>query len=485
MLKLINSPSFRAYLSIHSVSLYAFGARNKRNFVPKIMKDPKFTREGMFNQRKKDNYQYDLTQPHIQFPERYYDEKVDSKLERKAYLERRKERKGFEDITPEVARPLDSILRDLLNEEVLLRGSSRILKNIDEIETHHLLKIDEDVREIIIRSLEAINKRIHLKNLREVGIIAAFNRKYGIVDKEIWKNVKFALMKYFVREENDTIQLVDHERNEKNFVHTLNNVLQVGKKIDLDVSDLLSSVERNYAQKINSFGDIKNLIVFTTALSHIPAFKRTTLWETVDKAVAPKVNELSGLDAVTLINSFAKAQIIPTFADQLVQRFIADFQNVGDRKVEKLSIMAHALATLKKKDEKFNILVEREIEAHLHQVNNATDSRFILTSFSRLGLKSKKVYEHCAEKIIQNLESLSVDNLEHLLKTPLRKDQLPNNFFKAIAERTGQLLDETPYSFTKPKTEAILKGLERWAQHKAHVDEELLTKFRYHIQFLG
>lgn len=168
-----------------------------------------------------------------------------------------------------------------------------------------------------------------------------------------------------------------------------------------------------------------------------------------------------------------------------MQRFIADYPQIGDRKVEKLSIMAHALSTLKKQDEKFNVLAERELEANLAQVNNATDARFILTSFSRLGIKSKKISTHCAEQILNNLETLSVDNLEHLLKSFLPKDQLPNNFFKTIAQRIGQLLEEDPYAFNKVRAQATLRGLEKWATQRLHVDEELLTKFRHHVQYLA
>lgn len=59
-----------------------------RDTVPRILKDPKFGRQGVIR-RKRKPLDYDLTQPHIKNPELYFDSKSDPKL----YKIERNERK--------------------------------------------------------------------------------------------------------------------------------------------------------------------------------------------------------------------------------------------------------------------------------------------------------------------------------------------------------------------------------------------------------
>ena len=63
-------------------SAFSFGWYSSRNTVPKIMKDPKFTKTGIVY-RKRKAQQYDLSQPHIVNPHLYVDKKEDSKALRK------------------------------------------------------------------------------------------------------------------------------------------------------------------------------------------------------------------------------------------------------------------------------------------------------------------------------------------------------------------------------------------------------------------
>jgi len=484
MLKIANHPSFKSYISLHLPLSYAFAPYNKRNFVPKIMKDPKFTREGMFKPRKR-NYQYDLTQPHIQYPERYYDEAVDKKLERKAIKERRKERNGHEEIPSGTARPLGSIIRDLTAEKFLLEGSSRLILNINELETYYQNQIDQDIHDLIVRGIRALNKSIHLKKLREVGIITTLTRKYGLLDKEIWNNLKLNLMKYLKREENETIQLLNHDVNEDNFIHTLNNILYASRKNGINIEDLIASIEEHFLPKIENFKKSHNLVLFTTALAKIPKLKNAPIWGKIEKIITPQIKDLNVLDAINLIHAYSKAQITPSFVDQLVEKFVSDFGSLKSNKAEKISIVALCLANLKTKSEKFNMLAEREIEANLDSVQSVLDSQFLICGFARLGIKNKKIYEHCANNIIQNVENLSLKEIEPYLKTFLPKNLLPKQFFTSIAEKLGNMLEENPLLFEKENTAVIIKGLEKWTREGMLQNNEVLTKFKEHSQYSG
>jgi len=484
MLKIANHPSLKSYFSLRSPLSYAFASYNKRNTVPKIMKDPKFTREGIFKPKKK-SLQYDLNQPHILYPERYYNEAVDKKLERKAIRERRALRNGYEPIPSEGARPFASIIKDLASEKILLEGSSRLILNINELETHYQSKIDEDVHDLVVRGLKALNKNIHLKNLREVSIIAALNRKYNLWDKEIWNNLKLNLMKYFKREENETIQILSHDLNEDNFIHTLNNVLFASRKAGIEVQDLIKAVEVNFLPKVENFKNPHNLILFTTALTRIPKLKNAPIWGRIDQLVAPHVKELNVLDAINLIHAYSKAQIVPSFLDQLVEKLVADFGKVKQNKAEKISIVALSLANLKSKSEKFNLLAEREVEANLDSVKSVLDSQFIICGFARLGIKNKKIFEHCANNIIQSVETLSLKDIEPYLKTFLPKNLLPKQFFASIAEKLETVLEENPLLLDKEYTGVVVKGLEKWVGEGMLPNGDVLAKYKEFSQYSG
>ncbi len=67
---------------LYKVVRFGFTARSQRDRMPNLLKDPRFTRQGM-SKKKSKSYQYDLTQPHITNPERYYNEEVEIKEERR------------------------------------------------------------------------------------------------------------------------------------------------------------------------------------------------------------------------------------------------------------------------------------------------------------------------------------------------------------------------------------------------------------------
>jgi len=309
MLKAFKSSWFTVESPLTQVIRFSFSAKSKRDRVPNILKHPKFTREGI-SKKKKKSYQYDLTQPHIQFPERYYNEAVDKKAERKAYLERKKLRRTYEDIPTDGARPLENILKDLTNNDFLHQGSSRLINNIHELEKNYSAQLDDpNIKDIIVRAIQALTSRVYQKNFRELGIITTLNKKYGITDKNAWKDILSNVIRFIKREENDSFKVFGSETNEDNFVHTVCSIIQVSRYNGLDTTLLLQNIEQNYLAQINQFRSLKNLVLFTTALSNSPAMKnRTAFWSAIEKEVLGKLNEINAADAVALIYTFSKVK---------------------------------------------------------------------------------------------------------------------------------------------------------------------------------
>jgi len=483
MFKLAQSPAFKNSVSLYTALSRGFAPYNKRNKVPKIMKDPKFTRQGIFKPRKR-NYQYDLTQPHVIHPERYYNEAEDKKLERKEYRERRKEREGFDEIDLHKARSLEAIIGDMTADRFLIEGSSRLIMNIKEIESHYARQLDEDLTDVVANAVRALNSHIHLKNIREVGIIIQLTRKYGIWDQTIWNNAKLVLLKYFRREENETIQLLNHEVNEDNFIFMLNNILYASKRTGIDVKDLIEEVEDRFLPRVESIRNTQNLVLFINSLVSIPSFKQTTIWEKLNKLLAPKIKEMNILDVTTLLHVYSKVRVAPSFYDQLVERFVAEIGSVQNRRVEKISLVARSLGALKKRNDKFNVLAEREVEANLNDITSPIDSRFIICNFAALGIKNKKIFEHCANNVIQNKDNLSIQDLDRFFYTVLPAE-VPKQLFTVLAERVQSELESNPAYFNKQKAKAIAAVLDQWKAQKKHENDSVIAKLKEHIQYSG
>jgi len=168
----------------------------------------------------------------------------------------------------------------------------------------------------------------------------------------------------------------------------------------------------------------------------------------------------------------------------IVEKFVAEIGSVQNRKVEKVSLVARSLATLKKKNDKFNVLAEREVEANLSHVVNPIDSRFIICSFAQLGIKNKKIYEHCTNNIIQNKDNLSIQDLDRFFYASLPAE-VPRELFGAVAGRVEEELARVPGYFTKEKAKVMVGVLDQWKNQKKHDNGSVITKLREHVQYSG
>jgi hypothetical protein len=318
MLKAFNSLDLTSGRSLTRLVRALFSAKSKRDRVPNIMKHPKFTRDGI-SKKKPKSYQYDLTQPHITNPERYYDAKEDRKAYRKERNVVKAMKRGLETVGGETGRPLENILKDLTNDELLHDGSSRLIINIHEIEKNHGDKLeDEAVRSVIVNAIKSLTGRVHQKNFREVGIIANFNKKYAVTDKNTWENIVSSLIRFMRKEQNATFEVFGKERTEENFIHTLNSIVQVARYNGVELSNLFNEVERNYLTKMNSFRSIKNFVLFVSSISNDRNMRsKTEFWTAIEKELSSKLDKLNVQDIVSIVYSFSKVKFNSQLVDKL------------------------------------------------------------------------------------------------------------------------------------------------------------------------
>ena len=119
-LSVLNKPSLgHFHLQTYHKQQRQFGKQSRRQYTPRIIRSGRFTRHGMMKKAPANPPQYDLDRPDIEKPHLYYDKKVDSKIEKKKYLERRKIRRDEEDMDDTSQK---AIVTDLKNENIYHRG---------------------------------------------------------------------------------------------------------------------------------------------------------------------------------------------------------------------------------------------------------------------------------------------------------------------------------------------------------------------------
>lgn len=159
------------------------------------------------------------------------------------------------------------------------------------------------------------------------------------------------------------------------------------------------------------------------------------------------------------------------------------YPQVKENKIEKIAIMALSLANLKKKNDKFNILAEKEMEAQLGDLNQQIDVRFILSSFPRLGIKSKKILEHCEKKVVEGAGELTLGNIEQIAMTT-QGAKFGKAFYEALGGRMDSLVQANMKEINKSKGEHFLSILQKWESMGLYKNQELVTRIKDHIKLL-
>lgn len=160
-----------------------------------------------------------------------------------------------------------------------------------------------------------------------------------------------------------------------------------------------------------------------------------------------------------------------------------NYGKIEENKLEKIAIVAISLANLKKKNDKFNILAEKEVEAQLNDLTQPIDIRFILSSFPRLGIKSKKILDHCEKHVIEGAGELTLSNIEQIVTTT-QATKFSKGFYDALGGRLNSLVEENLSQVDKSKGEHFLSVLQKWESAGLYKNEELVTRLRDHIKLL-
>lgn len=293
-------------ISLYTSSLFAsFSVISKRNFVPKILKDPKFTRTGIAKKKKK-SYQYDLSKSYIINPHLYYDEKRDKALQRHEYRARRALQNEYPPITADFS--TEHLLNNLNDEFLLQRASGRILSVILEIEKRDKNLIVEHW-ELIQKALKKLSQKAFFFNIREFGILVTLANKYLRQDQEVWK--KFLLNFQRILEKHKYYQqdILSSKNREKNLVFIFNHISKACKSLNIQgVDEISKSLKEGLSEKLDKIEKLSHKIMFLTTL--ITSSSETAEFQPIFSEFLKKnlqnLSEINEKDALALLQSMQK-----------------------------------------------------------------------------------------------------------------------------------------------------------------------------------
>ena len=442
--------SSRYLSSLHVASLSAlisksFTTMSKRNTVPKLFKDPKFTRKGIVKPKKKDR-QYDLTQPHVKNPELYYDEKIDLPLERKRSREARKANRGLPSINSKERREFNVIAQELTDLRLLRDGDSRLMINIHELQKWHADKLNSE-RNLVDHALKQLNTKLYLKNFRDFGVLVNLNSRYNAMDEKFWSEAALNLHRFLNTWYQYDTNALERESYQRNLITTWNAVSNAAARLKIDISELTKALYDLFAEKVGSFSTISGAVVFYTNLAkNLNKFPNDIL----DKIVARAENEktqLNTADLVSLIHALSKSnERADELLNKLTTEFVNRFQDKKEQSIDRIAIVSQALANARVHHNDFKLLAENFVQSNLDKLSHIKDLCFIADSFSKMNIKNEKIYKHIETALAHSVQTIRFDNLKQIIFSTKKSDLYSQDFIDKLYNRIKGIAGELPRS---------------------------------------
>ena len=301
-------PKLLASSSLTFFNLSSFSRISKKNLVPKLFKDPKFTRTG-YNKKKNKSLQYDLSKTYIINPHLYYDEKNDKIMKRKEYKLRKNFRNEYPLITKETK--TEHLLNNLNDDYLLSRGSGRILNVILELEERDPVIIEEN-KELIKRALRKISEKLVFFNLREYGILVTLSSRYDGDNKQLWNQFTLNFMRLLEKKKYYNESLIDTKIKEKNFVFIFNNIYRASVRHNIEITQVMNNMKELLLDKFDTLSSISHTILFMTTLVKNKKAKqegKDFLMKLLPK-LNEKINIINEKDSLALIQSMVALDLL-------------------------------------------------------------------------------------------------------------------------------------------------------------------------------
>ena len=283
-----------------------FSRISKKNLVPRILKDPKFTRTGI-SAKKKKSLQYDLSKPHIVNSHLYYNEKDDKLQKRREYKERKSLRNEYPPITKET--PSEHLLNNLNDDFLLARGSGRILNVVLELETRDQSLIVQ-YRDLIQRALVKISEKAFYFNLREFGMLVTLATRYIPDNKEIWRNFSWNFQRILEKKKYYKENVLETKSKEKNFIFIFNNIYKASLRHGLDFVKIRSNMVELFLSKLDDLSNFSHVVLLVTTLTKYSKQEGKDFLLKLLPNVKAKMGQINEKDALGLIQAMVKCEVI-------------------------------------------------------------------------------------------------------------------------------------------------------------------------------
>lgn len=290
------------------LSLGNFSRISKKNLVPKLLKDGKFTRTGISKTKNK-SYQYDLSQPHIINPHLYYDEKNDKIKKRHEY----KARKAITNEYPPVSKDTETehLINNLNDDYLLKKPSGRIMSVILELEKRDTNIIEEYI-DPIKTALEKLSRKVFYFNLREFGILVTLSARYIPDNENTWKQYTLNFLRILEKKKYYQENPIESKNREKNLIFIFNNIYKSSLRHNFDIKQIVTDMKDLMMDKIDSLSSLSHTILFLTTLTKNSDNPKQDGKNYLIKLI-PKINEqiknINEKDSIGLIQTMHKCEV--------------------------------------------------------------------------------------------------------------------------------------------------------------------------------
>lgn len=150
----------------------SFSLHSKRSIIPRILRDPRFSREGFhmkgtsdpksknFVERKRAKIRRAVDLSGVENAHLYYDHQKAMEADRQRLSRKREERQRL----LSEGMPLEDVLGNLRNEEYLRAGSYHLLFNLKMLKIHHRDQVQHNLH-VVHRAVTRLNCYVHFLNL--------------------------------------------------------------------------------------------------------------------------------------------------------------------------------------------------------------------------------------------------------------------------------------------------------------------------------
>ncbi|KRX03137.1 hypothetical protein PPERSA_10218 [Pseudocohnilembus persalinus] len=427
--------------------IYQFSKYTKRTTMPKILRDPQFTREGL-QKKKIKQHNYDLEQPHVQNKHLYFNYQEAKKLNR----ERRKQNKilnsPYEIIENlEQNRDPNLMLQELLDQDLLQKPSRRIINNILALQQTEVTQEQQAIFENAIRQVASHNLQGY--SFRDFGIFVNLAWRYLKNDKKTWEFICLNFLRQVEKKEyiqQSFLSQNQPKKNISNFIFLYNLCYKASIQLELHKEfELISKASKNYfMENFQIISDMNERALFLSTVSKSLDKQDQNTQDFINLSIFNhiKVSELNLESLVALTHMIYKQNVVIT--TQLYKEIETQFLKSKDSVSSSLfAIFILSIGKIRQGQDlskELHQFIENTIINNNKQFTKIQDIAFVLEGAKKMKI-SKQTYLQAFEENIKQAINNSKNQINYRVLVQILRG-VPQNKAQFSPELTTELIQK-------------------------------------------